>query len=351
MTLTMSILSGISEFFGLDIGSSAIRVVQLRGSGTSKSLIRYGASPLKANIAMSDSAADQQQLAAALKEALAQHRITTRNVAVGLPANRVFSTVVDVDKLAPNELEKTLMFQADSIIPTPIADSKIDWAVIGESPKEAGKLEVLVSSVTNEFVEKRLDLLEGMGLNVIAFEPDSLALARSMVAPGGTTQPVMIVDMGVRSTELIVIMNDTPKLSRSIATGSEAIIKTAMQTLAIDQKQAEQFVFKFGLVKDKLEGQVERAITPTVDIITTEIEKTIRFFETRYQGAKIGKIIVTGASAILPEFPLHLANKFGLNVEIGNAWTNISFAADRQNELMSVSNHFGVAAGLAERKE
>ncbi len=60
---------------------------------------------------------------------------------------------------------------------------------------------------------------------------------------------------------------------------------------------------------------------------------------------------MTGSAAILPELPLHFANKFSLNVEIGNAWTNVGYSADRQNELMAVSNHFGVAAGLAERKE
>ena len=62
-------------------------------------------------------------------------------------------------------------------------------------------------------------------------------------------------------------------------------------------------------------------------------------------------IIVTGGASALPEFPLYIANKFGVDVEIGNAWRNISFAPERQNELLAVSNHFGVAAGLAERIE
>ena len=58
---------------------------------------------------------------------------------------------------------------------------------------------------------------------------------------------------------------------------------------------------------------------------------------------------MTGGASALPEFPLYIANKFGLNVEIGNAWRNVSFPANRQNELLAASNHFGVAAGLAER--
>jgi Tfp pilus assembly PilM family ATPase len=84
----------------------------------------------------------------------------------------------------------------------------------------------------------------------------------------------------------------------------------------------------------------------------TEIEKSIKFFMARYgETAKIERIIVTGAASVLPEFPLYIANKFGISAEIGNAWRNVTFPADRQNELLAVSNHFGVAAGLAERAE
>jgi Tfp pilus assembly PilM family ATPase len=62
-------------------------------------------------------------------------------------------------------------------------------------------------------------------------------------------------------------------------------------------------------------------------------------------------MIVTGGASVIAEFPLYLANKFGINVEIGNAWQNVSYARDRQNELLAVSNQFSVAVGLAERDE
>lgn len=346
----MSVLSGISDFFGLDIGTSAIRIVQLRGSGTQKALVKYGATPIDPKISMSDSGADLQKLGAALREAFKQHRITTTNVAVGLPSNKVFSTIVDIDRLSPSELDKNINFQADSLIPTPVAESKLDWAVIGDSPKDRNKLEVLISSVANGFIERRLDLLENMGLNVVAFEPDSLALARAISDPAATSAQ-MIVDMGVYTTDIVIVLNQAPRLNRAISTGSEAVVKAAIQNLGIDQKQAEQFVFKFGLVKDKLEGQIYNAIVPTIDILVNDIDKSIKFFEARYTNMKIDKIIVTGGASVLPEFPLYLANKFGINVEIGNAWRNIAYDSSRQNELLAVSNHFGVAAGLAERSE
>jgi type IV pilus assembly protein PilM/plasmid segregation protein ParM len=133
--------------------------------------------------------------------------------------------------------------------------------------------------------------------------------------------------------------------------GVEAVVKAAAQNLNIDEKQADQFVFKFGMSKDKLEGQVYQAISGTIESLIVEVEKSIKFFQTRYEGHKVERIIVTGGASVMPEFPLYIANKFGIGVEIGNAWRNVSYGQDRQNELSAISNQFAVAVGLAERSE
>ncbi|MDL2363553.1 MAG: type IV pilus assembly protein PilM [Patescibacteria group bacterium] len=344
----MSLLTGsTSDFFGLDIGTTAIRLVQLRGPSSPKALVKYAYVPLEGNVALSESKGDQQKLAKAIEQLVSQSGVSTKNVAVGIPSSRVFTTVADVDRLPGNELAKAIRYQADSLIPTPLADSKMDWAVIGDSPSDKVKQEILLSSVTNKFVEARLDLLEGIGLNVIAFEPDNLAMARALAISDPKAQ--LILDVGRLSTDLVVIQNGAPHLTRSIPNGVEAIVRATAQNLNIDAKQAEQFVFKFGMSKEKLEGQVLQAISGTVDLLTSEIEKSIKFFQTRYAGMTIERIVVTGGASVIPEFPLYIANKFGLNVEIGNAWRNVSYAQDRQNELLSISNQFGVAVGLAER--
>ena len=352
MCLKMSILSGVSAFFGLDIGSSALRVVELHGSGPQKVLYKYAYMPIDNKIALSDSKNDQQRLSQAIAQLVAQAKLSTKNVAVGIPSNRVFTTIADVDRLPNHELEKSIRYQADALIPTPLAESKIDWAVLGDSPIDKTKSEILLTSVPNDFIERRLDMVESIGLNVIAFEPDNLALARAL-SPASVDAVVaqMILDIGQKSTDLVVVYGGLPRLTRSIPTGMEAIIRSAVQNLNIDEKQAEQFVLKFGLSKDKLEGQVYQAIIATIELLTTEIEKSIKFFQTRYVSTKLDRIIVTGGGSVLPEFPLFLANKFGLNVEIGNAWRNVQFSTDRQNELLSISNQFSVAVGLAERSE
>ena len=346
----MSILSGVSSFFGLDIGTTGIRIVELRGSGPTRSLVKYAYVPIDVKMSQSDSKADQQKLAQVLSNLISEARLSTRNVAVGLPSSKVFTTVTDFDRIPQGEMGKAIQYQAESLIPTPPAESKIDWAVIGDSPKDKTKVEILLSSVSNGYIEQRLDMIESIGLNVIAFEPDNTALPRALV-PTGTTAPQLIIDMGQLSTDLVITMADAPRLTRSIPTGVEAVIRSATQNLNIDDKQAQQFVYKFGVSKEKLEGQVYQAIIGTIDLLVREIDKSVKFFQTRYPEVPIERMIVTGGASTIPEFPLYLANKFGVNVEIGNAWRNVAFAADRQNELLAVSNQFGVAVGLAERNE
>ncbi len=346
----MGLLSGVSAFFGLDIGTTGIRLVELRGSDGTKTLVKYAYVPIDPKMAQSDSKADQQKVGQIIADLVSQAKLSTRNVAVGLPSSRVFTTVADLDRLPPAELGKALLYQADSLIPTPPLESKIDWALLGDSPKDRTKVEVLLSSVPNSYIEQRLDLLEGIGLNVIAFEPDGLTLPRAMVPPG-TTMPQLVIDMGTVSTDLVITMGDAPRLVRSIPTGSDAVVRAAQQNLGIDDKQAQQFVYKFGVSRDKLEGQVFQAIVNTVDALVADVDKSIKFFQARYPNNQLERIIVTGGASSIPEFPLYLANKFSMNVEIGNAWRNVSFAADRQNELLAVSNQFSVAVGLAERSE
>jgi type IV pilus assembly protein PilM len=344
----MSVLSGVSDFFGLDMGSNLLRAVELKGPGPIKALSRYGSIEVGGSISVSDSKPDQQRLANAVKELVKNAGISTKNIAVGIPSARVFTTVVDMDRLSSAELAKTIRYQADSIIPTPLAESKLDWAAVGDSPKGNNKIEVLLSSVNNSYIESRLDVLESVGFNVIAFEPDTFALIRSLIAADVTT-PQMVLDIGNKSTDLVIAMRGAPRLTRSIAVGSDTILNAVVHGLNIEPGQASQFLYKFGLSKAKLEGQIYNAIIGTIDNLTGEIEKSIKFFQGRYPNTNIDRIIVTGGASTLPEFPLHIANKFGINVEIGNSWRNVTFPADKQNELLSVSNHFAVAAGLAER--
>lgn len=344
----MGLFGSTSDYFALDIGTTAIRLVQLKGGGTQRSLVRYGSVPVDPGVSLSDSPTHQSQLLGAIKQLIQQTGTSTKNVVVGIPSNKMFTTAVDFQNLPLKEMESAIMYQADQFIPTAVDDSKIDWQVIGQSPTDPNKVEVLLASVTKQYVESRLDLIESIGLNVVAMEPDAFALGRAL-APMNSQEATLILDMGANATDLVITSGGALRLSRSIPTGGNTLVKAAEQNLSVDEKQAMQFVYKFGLIQDKLEGQVYKALTSTVDTLVSEIDKSVKFFMTRYNKQPVTKIVVTGRASILPEFPVYLVNKTNIAVEIGNAWLNVSYPQQNHNDLMSVANQYAVAAGLAER--
>lgn len=344
----MKLFSSVGEFFALDIGTTAVRVVQLRKSGDAWNLVKYGSAPVDIKVASSDAPEDQKRLGEVITSLVSQAGITERNVVVGIPSSKMFATVVDLPNLPSQELASTIKYQAEQFIPMSIDEAKIDWAVLGKSLRDPQKNEVLLASVANKFSEARLDLVESIGLNVVALEPDSLALTRALVQP--TNQDaMMIVDFGDFSTDLVAVLGGSPRLIRSIPVGLQTLVKAATQNLNIDSTQASQFIMKFGLHPDRLEGQILKSLDATLDQFVVEINKSVKFFQSRYPNVSLKYLMLSGYTLSVPAFGEYVAGKTGIQTVAGNAWGNVRYSPNLRDNLMQLGPQFAVAVGLAER--
>lgn len=344
----MKLFSSVGDFFALDIGTAAVRVVQLRPSGDAWSLVKYGVAPVDIRITGSDAPEDQKRLGDVITNLLTQTGITDRNVVLGIPSSKMFATVVDLPDLPPQELASTIKYQAEQYIPMAIDEAKIDWAVLGKSLRDQHKNEVLLASVANKFSESRLDMIEALGLNVVAIEPDSLALVRSLV-PVASRDAHMIIDFGDFATDIVLVLDRAPRLIRSIPVGKETLVKAAQQNLNIDANQANQFILKFGLYPDRLEGQILKSLDATLDQFIVEVTKSVKFFQSRYPNIPLNSIILSGYTLSIPAFGEYIAGKSGLQTVAGNAWSNVRFSANLNDTLMQLAPQFAVAVGLAQR--
>lgn len=344
----MKILSGNNEVFALDISTTAVRAVQLTQNGDKWSLDHYGFAPVELKISSSDSPENQKKLGEIIMTVLNQSGIRARDVIIGVPSSKVFATVVDMPEMPENELESTIKYQADQYIPTSVDESKVDWAVLSKVNKNVPKNEVLIASVANSFIEARLDLVESLGLNVVAIEPDSLALVRSL-QPRGIAEGRLIIELGDFASDIIITYDDAPRLIRSVPIGVQSLIKSASQNLNVQPDQAQQFIYKFGIQQDKLEGQIYRAVSNTLDQFMSEIVKSVKFFQTRYPNIPLTTIITSNYAVSVPGFGQYLAERMGHAVQPGNPWQNIRVNATDQATLQPLSAQFGVAIGLAQR--
>lgn len=348
MTDKMKLLNSGGDFFALDIGTTSVRVVQLARSGKDWSLQHYGVAPVDIKVASSDAPDDQRKLGEVIMTVIGQSGIKTRDVVLGIPSNKMFATVVDMPEMSQAELASTIRYQAEQFIPMSLDEAKVDWALLGKSPNDATKNEILLASVANNFSEARLDLIEGLGFNVVVIEPDSLALARALLPPGDVGAH-LIVEVGDFTTDIVMTYADAPRLIRSVSTGMQSFIKVAAQNLNVQPQQAAQFIMKFGLQPDKLEGQVVRALELSVDQFVSEIIKSVKFFQTRYQTITLGSMIVSNYGATIPGFAAYVAERVGLKAELGNPWQRVRVSTADQAKLQPLSTQFAVAVGLAQR--
>lgn len=342
----MKLLPKVGEYFALDIGTTAVRVVQLGGQPGAWTLLHYGVAPVDIRISSSDAPEDQRKLGEVIMTALGQSGIRAKDVIIGIPSNKTFATVVDIPDMPPSELASTIKYQSDQYIPMSTDEAKIDWAVLGKSAKDPAKNEVLVASVANKFSEARLDLVEGLGLNVVAMEPDSLALVRSLASP---TEAQLIVEVGDFTTDIVMSYGGSPRLIRSVPTGIQTFVKAATQNLNVQPQQAQQFIMKFGLQKDKLEGQVFRAMENSLDQFASEIVKSVKFFQTRYPNIQISSLVASNYAVTVPSFSNYLSEKVGLRVSYGNPWQQVKVSPADQGTLQPLSAQFAVPIGLAQR--
>jgi type IV pilus assembly protein PilM len=335
-----------TEFFGLDIGSTAIRLVQLRRGSVHPALVAYGAIPVPNNLTSSDSKMDQDKISELIKQLVRENRVTLKNVVLGLPANKVFATVITTPKIDNSQMAKAIRYQAEQYIPMALDQVKLDWAVIDQS-KDGKQLEVLLVAAPLSAVDRYVQILEKAGLEALALEANATAVARSLVPKNNLA--VAMVDFGALDSDISIVWNNAPRLIRSVAVGGLTFVRSVAQNLGLDEVQATQFTYKFGLTQSKLEGQVFKAIKPTLDNLVSEVEKSAKYFNGRYPDVKLEKLVVTGSASSLPELGPFLANSTGLPVEFGNAWTNISYPSGLQEKLMSLSSEYAAAVGLAGR--
>lgn len=345
----MALLKGVGDFFALDIGTNAVRVVQLASGGQDNwSLLHYGYAPVDLKTTSANSKESEHRLGEIIMTAVGQSGIKTKNVVIGLPSQKTFTTVIDVPTMPEAELRSTIKYQIDQYIPMAIDEAKVDWVLLGQSAHDPKQQEVLLASTAISYAEERLEFIEGLGLNVIASEPDPIAIVRALL-PAGVQDARLLIDVGELSTNLVVTYGDAPRLVRTIPTGLYSLVKAAVQNLNVQEDQARQFIIKFGLAPDRLEGQVYHAVENVLDGFAAELTKSIKFFQTRYPNTPVGGILLSGYASVVPKFGEYVTAKTGVQSTVANPWQKVKVSQADQQQLAAISTEFAVAVGLAQR--
>lgn len=339
------------DYIGLDIGTSSFKAVELHHEPhLLPKLILYASAPTPAVSISSDSEADLKTMASAIKDFIDAFPFVSRSVVVALPESQIFTRVITLPKMNEKELKNAMQWETEQYIPVPLSEVTMDWQILDniDTGGEVNQMDVLLIACPKTFISKYLKVMKMAGLETLAIEPETMAIARSLVGGDDATPTTMTVNIGAATTDIAVVNRGTIRFTRSISTGGTALARAVSQSLGFDLQQAEEYKKAYGLDETKLEGKVMQAIKPIFDIVVEEIKRSIAFYNTHKKEQKIKRVILSGGTAALPGIIVYLASMLDVEVQLGNPWRFLECPPKfPEKELEEIGQSFATAVGLA----
>lgn len=348
---------------GIDIGTAAIKIVELDKSGGRFALKNYGLFELKGTDVQSSGPGmgqsilklPDQEIIWGLKELIKKSNIKSTDAIASIPSFSTFTTIIEVPYLSEEELAKSLPFEARKYIPIPLDEVILDWSIIdiinptaskvlGSVPKPT-TVQVFLAAVPKDETEKYRRIMKGAGLNLKALELENTALIRALL--GNDLSPTAIVNIGGRSTSIVIVDKGYERVSHNYEIGGFEITKSIARSLNVSLEKAEELKRKMGMNKAD-ENIVNEAMVSLIDMMVFETKKTISNYESAKK-QKISRVLLVGGLTNMPSFVDYFKQKLNMDVYGANAFARIIYPESLKPVIQELANTFSIAAGLAMR--
>jgi type IV pilus assembly protein PilM len=362
------IKGGENSAVGIDIGSSAIKIVEIKKKGGKIMLETYGAIALGPYSALDVGRVTNlsvEKIGEALKEVLKQSGVV--NVSSGAFSLPVQSSLIFTIELPisvkESEISAIIPTEARKYIPVPITEVSLDYfvlpkkessfqedATIGDSnisQKIVEKTNVLVVATQNDTISMYRSIVSQCQLTASFFEIEIFSSIRSNLEH--ELSPVLLIDLGASRTKLSIIEFGMVKSYHTIDRGGADITDSISKSLSVPFSEAEKMKKDFGLFGNPLEKSLSDIIKIHIDYIFSETNNVLLEYEKRYSRI-ISKVIFTGGGSLLRGLPEVASNNFRAEIEIGHPFNKVNAPEFLRKVLETVGSEFAVAIGLALRK-
>jgi type IV pilus assembly protein PilM len=333
---------------GLDIGSKAIKVVELDREGDEFSLRASGVLGYKSGTI--DKITDEREFAevsGVIAKLFKAAGVSGRDVRIGLPESLTYTRTINLPALTDQEVSAAIKWEAEQYIPIPTKDAIIQHQILERRPEgSAPGVTVLLVAAPRNLVERFINIVQGARLNVVAVETELMSLVRAL-APNNQT--AVVIDFGARSMDLAIAKNGMLSFSRSIPSAGDTLTRAITQRLGVSEREAEEYKRVYGLSSSQLEGKIRAVIEPMLGGIVDEIKKAIHFYQTEEKGDLPKTIIISGGVAGMPELITYLTGALGTEVQVANPFGKIKVSKDIWPMIAPYAPLYSVAVGLAMR--
>jgi len=354
---------------GIDIGSSSIKLVQLKSDQGVAELETYGEIALgpyaNSDIGQATNL-PPDKLAEALKTLLLEANVTTTVCGASVPFASSLVKLIEVPPLDMHKLETVVPIEARKYIPVPISEVQLDYFVVPENEQKlflgskeminAGMEEVLqkrlvlMVAMHNEILNKYTETIKLAGLVPSFYEIEVFSNIRATIAH--SLAPVAIIDLGAATSKLYLVELGIILASHVVPIGSQDITRSLAKSTHMSLTKAEEMKRQAGILtgtSNNDAARVSHAATLTMEQIFSQVRRVLLGFQKKYNKV-VTKVILTGGGATLKGLPEFARQQLELEIELADSFTHVQAPAFLEETLKDAGPEFAVSLGIALRK-
>ncbi|HLG21901.1 MAG TPA: type IV pilus assembly protein PilM [Candidatus Manganitrophaceae bacterium] len=317
------------DLIGLDIGSGAIKLVQLKQSGKGYHLQKFGVKPLDPELIVDGTVMDAGRVVSAIKDLLAEQAVKVKDVALSVSGHSVIVKKINLPVMAEDELEESIKWEAEQYIPFDINDVNIDFHILRTPEHQEAKdqMEVLLVAVKKDKLTEYTTLVTEAGLNPVVVDVDAFTLENMFGVNYDVREGeiVALVNIGASVMNINILKSGTFAFTRDISIGGNRYNETIQREFNVNYEQAEK-----AKRKEAVEGIDPEALSNIINNlnmeISSEVIRSFDYFKTTSTNENIDRILISGGASKIPNLLSSLSDKSGAPVEIANPFSKVEIS-------------------------
>jgi len=323
---------------GLDISSTAVKLLELSQSGGRYRVESYAVEPLPLNSVIEKNISDVEAVGEAIRRAVKRSGTKTRNAAVAVAGSAVITKVISMPAtLSDDEMASQIELEADQYIPYPLEEVNIDFEIIGSSGKDDDRVDVLLAASRSENVDVRIAACEIGGLKASVVDVEAYAMENAFdlladqIPDSGVDKTVAIVDIGATMTTLSVLHDSKIIYTREQVFGGKQLTEEIQRRYGLSYEEAGMAKRQGGLP----DNYVPEVLEPFKEAMAQQVSRSLQFFFSSSQYNSVDHIILAGGSASIPGVDELIEGKLGTNTTVANPFANMSLSSRIKAQTLS----------------
>ena len=339
---------------GLDIGSSSVKLVQLKPKKDSYVLQAFGQVPLPPEAIVDGALMNSGAIVNAIQELVAEHKVRAKEVAIGVSGHSVIIKKISLPRMTQEELEESIQWEAEQYIPFDVKDVNIDTQIL---PSDAvnGQMDVLLVAAKKEMINDYTSVCAEAGLMATVVDVDAFAVQNAYEASYGAdpSQTIVLVNVGAAVSNINILAAGSTTFTRDITMGGNAFTEEIQKQLNISYDEAEALkVGGQGETDAVVPQEVERVIQGVAEQLGGEIQRSLDFFASTAGDARVSRVYLSGGTARIPALFKSIESRAGVPVEVLNPFKSIEIdnRTFDPGALLAAAPAAAVGVGLALRR-